>query len=113
MSSRIKITLSDEVAARLDEMAAASGEPVARVAGQMLRDGLARLTAAAHGNGSTSLDEPQSTRLGVRQSVYGTEGREFESLRARRDAVVRSLRFHDLRQLTRALASADDGRGPL
>jgi hypothetical protein len=26
---------------------------------------------------------------------------------------VRSLRFHDLRQLTRALASADDGRGPL
>ena len=57
MSSRIKITLPDEVAARLDEMAAASGEPVARLAGHMLRDGLARLSAAAHGNGSTPLDE--------------------------------------------------------
>jgi predicted transcriptional regulator len=40
MSSRIKITLSDDIAARLDELAPASGQPVARVAGQMLRDGL-------------------------------------------------------------------------
>jgi hypothetical protein len=57
MSSRIKITLPDEIAARLDELAAASGEPVSRVAGQMVRDGLAKLGAAARGNGSTPLDE--------------------------------------------------------
>ena len=41
MSSRIKITLPDDIAARLDELAAASGQPIARVAGQMVRDGLA------------------------------------------------------------------------
>ena len=52
MSSRIKITLPDDTAARLDEMAAASGEPVARVAGQMVRDGLAGITAAAAANGT-------------------------------------------------------------
>jgi hypothetical protein len=62
MSSRIKITLPDEVAARLDEMAAVSGEPVARVAGQMVRDVLAKLTAAAHGHGSTPADELSTTR---------------------------------------------------
>jgi hypothetical protein len=62
MSSRIKITLSDEIAARLDEMAAASGEPVARVAGQMVRDGLAKLTAAASGRESAPLDELSMTR---------------------------------------------------
>jgi hypothetical protein len=57
MSSRIKITLPEEVAARLDEMAAASGEPVARVAGQMVRDALTKITAAARANGTTPLDE--------------------------------------------------------
>jgi hypothetical protein len=57
MSSRIKITLPEEVAARLDEMAAASGEPVARVAGQMVRDALTKITTAARANGTTPLDE--------------------------------------------------------
>jgi predicted transcriptional regulator len=47
MSSRIKITLSDDIGARLDELAAASGQPVARVAGQMVRDGLGKLAASA------------------------------------------------------------------
>jgi hypothetical protein len=57
MSSRIKITLPDETAARSDEMAAASGEPVARVAGQMVRDALVKITAAARTNGTDPLDE--------------------------------------------------------
>jgi hypothetical protein len=57
MSNRIKITLPDETAARLDEMAAASGEPVARVAGQMVRDALTKITAAARTNGTDPLDE--------------------------------------------------------
>jgi predicted DNA repair protein MutK len=57
MSSRIKITLPDETAARLDEMAAASGEPTARVAGQMVRDALAKITASARANGTDPLDE--------------------------------------------------------
>lgn len=57
MSSRIKITLPDDAAARLDEMAAAAGEPIARVAGQMVRDGLAGITAAARANGTAPLDE--------------------------------------------------------
>ncbi len=64
MSSRIKITLSDDIAARLDEVAAASGQPVARVAGQMVRDGLGKLAAAARGNGSAPADE--LTSLGRR-----------------------------------------------
>ena len=50
MSSRIKITLPDDAAARLDEMAAAAGEPLARVAGQMVRGGLAGITAATRAN---------------------------------------------------------------
>jgi hypothetical protein len=62
MSSRIKITLSDEVAARLDDLAAASGEPVARVAGQMVRDSLEQLTVAARGRRSTPVDELSVTR---------------------------------------------------
>lgn len=62
MSSRIKITLSDGIAARLDDLAAASGQPVARVAGQMVRDGLGKLAAAARGNGSAPADELTITR---------------------------------------------------
>lgn len=62
MSSRIKITLPDEIAARLDELAAAAGEPVSRVAAQMVRDGLGKLTAAARGNGTAPADELSVTR---------------------------------------------------
>jgi predicted transcriptional regulator len=62
MSSRIKITLPDEIAARLGELAAASGEPVSRVAGQMVRDGLAKLAAAARGSGTAPADELTITR---------------------------------------------------
>lgn len=62
MSSRIKITLPDEIAARLDELAATSGEPVSRVAGQMVRDGLAKLAAAARGHDMAPADEQPVTR---------------------------------------------------
>src|ERR1700761_558145 len=46
MSSRIKITLPDQIAERLDELAAAEGEPVARVTARMVREGAAKLAAA-------------------------------------------------------------------
>jgi CopG-like RHH_1 or ribbon-helix-helix domain, RHH_5 len=41
MSRRLKITLPDGLAAQLDELAANTGEPVARLAGQMVRQGIA------------------------------------------------------------------------
>ncbi len=41
MSRRLKITLPDALATRLDELAANAGEPVARLAGQMVRQGIA------------------------------------------------------------------------
>jgi hypothetical protein len=41
MSRRLKITLPDGPAAQLDELAANTGEPVARLAGQMVRQGIA------------------------------------------------------------------------
>lgn len=53
MSRRLKITLPDELDTRLAEIAAARGEPVARVAAEMVRDELAKIIAAARANGST------------------------------------------------------------
>jgi hypothetical protein len=41
MSRRLKITLPDVLATQLDELAANTGEPVARLAGQMVRQGIA------------------------------------------------------------------------
>jgi len=41
MSRRLKITLPDALATQLDELAANTGEPVARLAGQMVRQGIA------------------------------------------------------------------------
>jgi len=43
MSRRLKITLPDGHAAQLDELAANTGEPVARLAGQMVRQGIAEV----------------------------------------------------------------------
>ena len=40
MSSRIKITLPEQVAEQLDELAAAEGEPVARVTARLVRERL-------------------------------------------------------------------------
>ena len=57
MSTRIKITLADDLAARLEELAAASGQPVARVAGEIVRDTLRNPATARHGSGSTPADE--------------------------------------------------------
>jgi hypothetical protein len=41
MSRRLKITLPDTLADQLDELARTTGEPAARLAGLMVRDGLA------------------------------------------------------------------------
>lgn len=48
MSRRLKITLPETVAAQLDEMAANTGEPAARLAGQMVREGIAEAAASGH-----------------------------------------------------------------
>jgi hypothetical protein len=47
MSYRMKITLPEAIAVQLDELAAATNEPPARVAAQMVRDAIAQ--AAANG----------------------------------------------------------------
>jgi hypothetical protein len=54
MSSRLKITLPDEANACLIEIAAERGEPVSRVAAEMVRDGLTRVIAAPVTNGTRS-----------------------------------------------------------
>jgi hypothetical protein len=46
MSRRLKITLPEAVAMQLDELAANTGEPAARLAGQMVRDGIAEAAAS-------------------------------------------------------------------
>lgn len=45
MSRRLKITLPDGLAAQLDELAANTGDPVASLAGQMVRQGIAEAAA--------------------------------------------------------------------
>jgi hypothetical protein len=45
MGSRIKITLPEHIAAELDELADAEGEPVARVTARMVRERLVKLSA--------------------------------------------------------------------
>jgi CopG antitoxin of type II toxin-antitoxin system len=44
MSSRIKITLPEQIAEQLEELAAAEGEPVARVTARLVRERLSRPT---------------------------------------------------------------------
>jgi len=46
MSRRLKITLPDTLASQLDELAANTGEPAARLAGQMVRHGIAEAAAS-------------------------------------------------------------------
>jgi predicted transcriptional regulator len=48
MSRRLKITLPDALATQLDELAANAGEPVARLAGQMVRQGIAGAGTGEH-----------------------------------------------------------------
>ncbi len=48
MSSRIKITLPEQLAEQLDELAAAEGEPLARVTARLVRE---RLSQACGGGG--------------------------------------------------------------
>jgi hypothetical protein len=62
MSTRIKITLADDIVARLNELAEAAGQPLARVAGQIVRDGLKTPAAEARGHRSAPADEPTLTR---------------------------------------------------
>jgi hypothetical protein len=46
MSYRMKITLPEAIARQLEELAARTNEPAARVAAQMVRDGIARTAAS-------------------------------------------------------------------
>lgn len=48
MSYRMKITLPDAIASQLDELARTTGEPLARLAGQMVRDALADAAGEGH-----------------------------------------------------------------
>jgi hypothetical protein len=48
MSRRMKITLPETIAAQLDDLAANTGEPAARLAGQMVRAGIAEAAASGH-----------------------------------------------------------------
>jgi hypothetical protein len=50
MSRRLKITLPDGLAAQLDEMAANTGDPVARLAGQMVSPGHHRSSSRRTGS---------------------------------------------------------------
>ena len=78
MSTRIKITLADDMAARLDELAAAAGQPIARVAGQLVRDGLRNPAPAGHGGGSPPADELTSARAPWLEPYGGNrEWRQF------------------------------------
>jgi hypothetical protein len=45
MSRRLKITLPEALAVQLNELAANTGEPATRLAGQMVRDGIAEAAA--------------------------------------------------------------------
>jgi hypothetical protein len=62
MSSRIKITLPEQVAAQLDELAAAEGEPVARIAGGIVRARFANPTAGGSGPRVLSFESPARPR---------------------------------------------------
>ncbi len=46
MSRRLKITLPEALAVQLNELAANTGEPAARLAGQMVRQGIAEAAAS-------------------------------------------------------------------
>ncbi len=46
MSRRLKITLPETIASQLDELAANTGEPAARLAGQMVRHGITEATTS-------------------------------------------------------------------
>ena len=48
MSYRLKITLPIVLAEQLNELAASTGEPAARIAAQMVRAGLAETPASRH-----------------------------------------------------------------
>src|ERR1700684_2683045 len=63
MSRRLKVTLPDTLALQLDELAANTGEPAARLAGQMVRDGIAE--AAASGQVHQPRTRPAAGALGA------------------------------------------------
>jgi hypothetical protein len=78
MSSRLKITLPDEANTRLVEIAAERGEPVARVAAEMVRDGLANIIAAAVQNGTTPSQE--AAKLMAAARANGTTAEDEDEL---------------------------------
>jgi hypothetical protein len=62
MSYRLKITLPIALAEQLNELAASTGEPAARLAAQMVRNGLAETRTSGHTSHSTAtvaLDTPE------------------------------------------------------
>ncbi len=63
MSRRLKITLPDTLALQLDELAANIDEPAARLAGQMVRHGIAE--AAASGQVHQPRPRPAAVALGA------------------------------------------------
>jgi hypothetical protein len=63
MSRRLKITLPEALAVQLNELAANTGEPAARLAGQMVRQGIAE--AAASGQVHQKRVEPFPVALGA------------------------------------------------
>lgn len=62
MSRRLKITLPDDVDACLVEIAVARGEPVSRVAAEIVRDEMAKAVGAARVNETAPLNESPVTR---------------------------------------------------
>jgi predicted transcriptional regulator len=73
MSRRLKITLPDALATQLDELAANAGEPVARLAGQMVRQGIADADTGEHV--PAAHDQPASV-------VFGTDDEDTAEQRA-------------------------------
>jgi len=63
MSYRLKITLPIALAEQLNELAASTGEPAARLAAQMVRNGLAETRASKHAHtphaDTVDLDTPE------------------------------------------------------
>ncbi len=82
MSSRLKITLPDEANTRLIEIAAERGEPLARVAAEMVRDGLIRTIAAAAKNGTTPSQELAKLVAGARADGVVPDEDQLPTVRA-------------------------------
>lgn len=73
MSRRLKITLPETLAVQLNELAANTGEPAARLAGQMVRQGIAE--AAASGQVHQQRVNPAPVALGLLEEDEASDRR--------------------------------------